>query len=82
MDLNYVLIRIGYYLRKQHSTCHYNDYVNVFKARFGSKISIETITRRLRKLRERGIFFTPPFAKGQFFLSDRIYQNLERMENG
>jgi DNA-binding PadR family transcriptional regulator len=33
----------------------------------GSKISVESIYRVLRKLRERGIFFTPPKMKGQRF---------------
>ncbi|MBU5537609.1 MAG: hypothetical protein KQA38_03555 [Candidatus Aenigmarchaeota archaeon] len=44
------LIEIGRFLRKQNSTCHYNDYVNVFKARYGSRVSVASICRTLRKL--------------------------------
>jgi hypothetical protein len=53
------LIEIGRLLRQQNSPCHYNDYVNVFRARHGSKVSVESICRVLRRLRERAIFFTP-----------------------
>jgi|GEM_PF-5657761 len=68
------LIEIGRFLRQQNSPCHYNDYVNVFRAKYGSKISVESICRVLRKLRERGIFFTPPKMKGQFFISEKLLQ--------
>jgi len=71
------LIEIGKFLRQQNSPCHYNDYVNVFKARYGSKVSVESICRILRKLRKRGIFFTPPKMRGQFFISQNF---LEREE--
>jgi hypothetical protein len=68
------LIEIGRFLRQQNSLCHYNDYVNVFRAKHGSKISVESICRVLRKLRERGIFFTPPRMRGQFFICDRFLE--------
>jgi hypothetical protein len=68
------LIEIGRFLRQQNSPCHYNDYVNVFKAKYGSKISVESICRVLRKLRERGIFFTPPRMRGRFFICDRFLE--------
>jgi len=68
------LIEIGRFLRQQNSSCHYNDYVNVFKARYGSKVSVESICRVLRKLREKGFFFTPPKMRGQFFVSERFLQ--------
>jgi hypothetical protein len=75
--LNRELIEIGRFLREQKSSCHYNDYVNVFKARNGSRISVESICRALRKLREKGVFFTPPKMRGQFFISDRLLQPKE-----
>jgi hypothetical protein len=28
----------------------------------------------LRKLRERGVFFTPPRMKGQFFISEKLLE--------
>lgn len=75
--LNKQLIEIGRYLREQNSPCHYNDYVNVFRAKHGSKISVESICRSLRRLRERGVFFTPPKMKGQFFISEKLLQQKE-----
>jgi len=68
------LIEIGRFLRQQNSACHYNDYVNVFRAKHGSKVSVESICRVLRKLRERGVFFTPPRMKGQFFISEKLLE--------
>jgi len=73
--INRQLIEIGRYLRRNHSLCHYNDFIRVFYAKFPNlreRISVETLTRALRKLRERGVFFTPPNMKGQFFLADRF----------
>jgi hypothetical protein len=39
------LIEIGRLLRQQNSSCHYNDYVNVFRTKDGSKISVEISTK-------------------------------------
>jgi hypothetical protein len=46
------LIEIGRFLRQQNSACHYNDYVNIFRARHGSKISVESICRQATLLDE------------------------------
>jgi len=72
MDLVSELKDIGKFLKNAKSPCHYNDYVNVFKFRHGSKVSYESITRLLRKMREQGIFITPPNMRGQFFIKEVV----------
>jgi len=72
MDMASELKDIGKFLKNAKSACHYNDYINMWKFRHGSRTSYETITRRLRKMREQGIFITPPNMRGQFFIKEVV----------
>lgn len=81
MNTNGEVISIGRYLRSMNSSCHYSDFFRVFKARHPGKEALwvnRGMERRLRKLRERGVFFTPHGMQGQFFIADK----LRRCANG
>jgi len=70
MILNHELIEIARYLKNAGSKCKARDYTNVFEKKFGkSKLAPETIPRRLRKLRERGVFIP---VIGRFVIRDDL----------
>jgi len=70
------------YYKKGQDLVHYNDVVNVYRKRFGNDVSVETITRALRKLREKGLIAGGDgrFMPIKAWLPDRALMLYERCD--